>query len=339
MKYHRVLEDIPKDVLGQLTSSRAILGNAGNPTKQPKHDTILVHPDPILGYALNPNTRIYANMLKTKQPFNLDPPVLHQLQPLEKLPPRIQEYINRESRLAYSYGIGDDGRRNTLPQVTAEKKILVIGDSVAFGVGLNDEQTIPSQLQQLIGDQYQVVNAGVGGYSGQQAFEMANKLSRQQHFDGLIYIACQNDFMGANGEMEDVLIKLQSISDRFDNRIIVILHTYLEYNARHILLGGGWNGTKINKTSSLRQKTPIVARRMGFAYADWTNIVDQFRQREGSIFSPFALYVDHCHLSHRGSRLMAAKLSALIREHWLSIMPVHSHLPNPATFNTSFSSE
>jgi len=53
---------------------------------------------------------------------------------------------------------------------------------------------------------------------------------------------------------------------------------------------------------------------MGFLYADWSDIVDEYRRSARSVLSPLALYVDHCHLSRAGTRLMAKQIHALLRD-------------------------
>ena len=45
-----------------------------------------------------------------------------------------------------------------------------------FGIGVNDEDTIASNLQKLMGNSHRVVNAGVGGYGGEQAYNVARML-------------------------------------------------------------------------------------------------------------------------------------------------------------------
>lgn len=49
-------------------------------------------------------------------------------------------------------------------------RILFIGDSVAFGYGLNYQQTYAAKIGQLLGDSYSIVNAAVEGYGSDQAY-------------------------------------------------------------------------------------------------------------------------------------------------------------------------
>ena len=326
--YSRIIQ-IPDAVLQDLSTAKAVFSNAGNPTRQPEHDTILVHPDPVLDYALNPGSRIYADILKTEQPYNIDPPVLYRTQKLDELSARVQEWVSKESRLSYSYGIDSNGRRNTLPLVSAEKKLLIVGDSVAFGVGVDDADTVASKLQELLGDGYAVVNAGVGGYTGRQVFKMADKLSKEQHYAGLIYIACQNDFIYAddwNAEMRTVLQDFESLADRFDHPPIVVLETYLEYSLQDFFMDEGWGKKKLRKTDELRVETQEQAAKLGFVYSDWSDDVSAFSEREKSIFAPFALYVDHTHLSPRGNMLMAERLKALMGQGGYALEPISTDL-------------
>lgn len=54
------------------------------------------------------------------------------------------------------------------------RRVVVMGDSQAWGYGVGDDETIPAQLSRLMnesgGPPYQVLNLGVGGYGTDQAF-------------------------------------------------------------------------------------------------------------------------------------------------------------------------
>ena len=79
----------------------------------------------------------------------------------------------------FAYRIDGNGHRRTLPTVSTDNELLMVGNSVTFGA--NDAETAASQLQASLGDSYRVINTGVGGYTGQQAGTVAGQLSRQQH--------------------------------------------------------------------------------------------------------------------------------------------------------------
>ena len=318
-KYKKVLS-LPKDVLEELTELNAVIENAGNPTNQPKHNTLAVIPDDELTYVLRPDTKMFVSMLKSTKAFNFDPPVLYlNYADQFRMSERLRAYIKKESRLQYSYSTDSYGFRTTVPSVDSPEQVLIVGDSVPFGVGVADESTAASHLQRMVGKRYRILNASVGGYDGQQAFLMARKISNNTKLAGLIYVACQNDFM-QNGdwiqEANSVLAEIKSISSRFDDNVIVVLHTYMEYTLRDIFLENGWKEERIEKTHALRRALPGICKEYGYGYYDWTNIVEDFLKGEKSVFSRFALYADHCHLSPLGNRLMAQRVVKTIEYKW-----------------------
>ena len=317
---HKKVLSLPKDVLEELTELNAVIENAGNPTNQPEHNTLAVIPDDELTYVLRPNTKMFVNLLKSTKAFNFDPPVLYlKYDDQFRMSERLRAYIKAESRLRYSYSTDSHGFRTTVPSVDASEQVLIVGDSVPFGVGVADASTAASHLQRLIGKRYRIINASVGGYDGQQAFLMAIKISNNAKFAGLIYVACQNDFMQDEDwiqEANNVLAKIKSISAKFGDNVIIVLHTYMEYTLRDIFLENGWKEERIEKTHALRSALPEISKKYGYGYYDWTDIVADFTKGESSIFSRFALYADHCHLSPLGNRLMAEELFKTIEYKW-----------------------
>jgi len=318
-KYKKVV-NLPKDVLKELIKVDAVIEKAGNPTEQAEHDTLAVIPHDELKYVLRPDTKMLVSMLKSTQAYNFDPPIVILRGDDEHLiSERLRSYLKHESRLHYSYSIDSNGFRRTLPYVDSNNKVLIIGDNVPFGVGVADEYTIASHLQKMVNNRYRVVNGGVGGYDGQQAFSLAERLGSSSKFAGLIYVACQNDFMITEDwiqEAEIVLTKIKAISERFSDNIIIVLHTYMEYNLRDIFLEDGWKEKRIKRTNELRSTLPEMCKEYDYEYYDWTEIVADFMEREKTIFSRFALYADHCHLSPLGNRLMASKIFNTVEFKW-----------------------
>lgn len=52
----------------------------------------------------------------------------------------------------------------------SKPRLLFVGDSVAYGYGLNYEQTYAAKIGQLLGESYSIVNAAVEGYGSDQAY-------------------------------------------------------------------------------------------------------------------------------------------------------------------------
>ena len=63
--------------------------------------------------------------------------------------------------------IGPTGLRDNPKTAPGHDRIVVLGDSALFGHGVDDDQTLPAQLEALMG--VEVINAAVPGYSIEQA--------------------------------------------------------------------------------------------------------------------------------------------------------------------------
>ncbi len=94
----------------------------------------------------------------------LNPPIYR-----ESLDPALSyEMLPSIREHAYGATITTNGRGLRSPAIAADRPtIAILGDSVAFGFGVQDDQTIPALLQEDLPG-YQVVNGGVCGYNMQQ---------------------------------------------------------------------------------------------------------------------------------------------------------------------------
>jgi hypothetical protein len=312
IKYAGLVLDIPDRLVDELRHKGAVIGNASNPTGARPHDTFLVQSDPELGFRLRPNVQGVAYVLKPRGPINLDPPVVY-LETRMELSAELQDYLEKRTQVRTSFNTGASGLRDTLPAVESDRKILMVGDSALFGTGVDDEDTIASQLQALVGDAYQVVNAGVGAYDGIQAFQTARRMVRNDDYDLLIYAAHLNDFFEArhiaSSELvEEVIARFASLKDEFPRGVIVSLVTYLHYPARHTLLEQGWRRARIESTDDLRRNMPGIVAAAGFEFIDFTSTLEELVQRERSVLSPFGFYCDRAHLSRRGTRRLSQQM-------------------------------
>jgi hypothetical protein len=308
---------LPDDVLEEMKALQAAIGNAGNPTGAKPHDTILVRPDEEMTYVLRPGVKIYGSMLKSTRPLNFNPPIIHFDRPRDTLPEKIQAYLREHARVHFTYTVDDQSCRRTVPESRAERAVLVVGDSVAFGVGVDDAFTTASRLQNLLGEDYRVVNGGVGGYSGRQCLRRAERLAERGPYHVLVYIACQNDFMEADdwdAEAEEVLKSLKDLAGKFNDRVVLLFHTVIQVSLHDLFLEGGWRDRMVDRSAALGEKVEELCVRYDFAHLDWNEIVAETEREEQSIFAGLGLYVDQCHLSPRGSLVLARKLVSCMED-------------------------
>lgn len=80
------------------------------------------------------------------------------------------------------------------------KRILVLGDSFTFGIGVSLDQTFPKQLEKMLNERYQdnefqVINSGVGGYSPVHEFLYLKTEGIKYQPDIVIIGLHMNDFI------------------------------------------------------------------------------------------------------------------------------------------------
>jgi hypothetical protein len=93
--------------------------------------------------------------------------------------------------------------------VNSRHRILMSGDSGLFGWGLNDEQTIPWEMQQRL-PAYQVVNLSINSYSTIQALLQLEKIEPKVGSDDIVVIEYHQPTNKFNVEAPDVLADLST---------------------------------------------------------------------------------------------------------------------------------
>lgn len=105
--------------------------------------------------------------------------------------PNINGYIFEKKFLTDNSGF----RINDLAMSIANPKlkILVLGDSISLGLGVEAQDAFPYILQKDITD-CQVINTSVPGYGMDDYYNILTDLSKKIDFDGIIVSVCLDDF-------------------------------------------------------------------------------------------------------------------------------------------------
>jgi lysophospholipase L1-like esterase len=108
----------------------------------------------------------------------------------------------RPGEFDYSFTTNTDGFRShheySRPKPNGTRRVLAIGDSFTFGIGVGDAESYPAQLERrlsrLCGSApVQVINAGVGGFGTSQELELLERVGLTFHPDVVVLGVFVND--------------------------------------------------------------------------------------------------------------------------------------------------
>jgi lysophospholipase L1-like esterase len=104
---------------------------------------------------------------------------------------------NPDLHASFPY-VNADGQRDIerlVARIPGRKRILLLGDSVVAGHGIYDlRNTISQQLEKLLGDEYEILNFGVGGYCTASEAELLRVKGLKYQPDAVIIVFLSNDF-------------------------------------------------------------------------------------------------------------------------------------------------
>ncbi len=209
-----------------------------------------------------------------------------------------------------------DGHRITLPTSTAQDIVIVMGDSVAYGAAVNDSDTLASQLQQRH-PEFKFINAGVGGSGSPDNLQRLEiELKRYgSSVKSVIYLLCENDWNDDDtpDKLVDGLVKLLDTAGVQDR--VFIFTQYIERAMPDLVRGTKETDYRRFMNDKTRTFELLKQKSKSMVLVDWTHILDDYRQKSGSVFAGLGLYVDHCHLSPLGLRILAEHTPVLGKLH------------------------
>ena len=309
---------LPEDLFADLAAVGGGVENSDNPTMLNSTNRALTIQDARLKWKLRPGASVRNHLLKSSTFPNLDPPVLSY--PLSSvLSKDLSSFIKDNSLLQYDYNIDSSGNRVTYPWVSVKKTIVVVGDSVAFGVGVADNATIASHLQLNFGGSARVVNLGVGGYNAEQVYKVSSDNTFTSPENILVYIASENDFHNNESGFDFQLFKqyISRYTALVDNgkyeKVIVLLHSYIQSNYDSIVHVSRYWKSSQEKLKLAGEFIGGVQSTSTVALIDFRDVIRDEKISKMSIFAGLDFYVDHCHMSSEGNRRIAAVLETTIR--------------------------
>lgn len=254
-----------------------------------------------------PNHKYETAFLRSRMFKNWDPVVMVRNDLHTPMTKKARDFVSKYALDRKTITTDELGNRTTLPKSDAHDIVLIIGDSVAFGVQLSDSETLASQLQSKH-PEYKFVNASVGGAD---AVRNITRLRQQLSFYGervksVIYVHCENDFSDI-ATPEYIVSELSDVLNEngIESRTIVY-QTYI-YRSMPDLLRNK-KQEDLNNSYKLKSQTLKLAQKSNFEVVDFYNVVNEYRSKMGTPYAGFSLYVDHCHFSALGTKLVADRI-------------------------------
>jgi hypothetical protein len=230
------------------------------------------------------------------------------------LPHEVDALLGSYGLRRISHSTNSVGERLTVPAVTATRKVLIAGDSVANGSMIDDSETLASQLQ-AADQSRRYVNIGIGGAQPPDIFCALDKAAARYsgEVEELVYVYCENDFRRAGSEWgpEAVVERLGAFVESHGiGKVTVVYAPYIYNVVPQFTRFQGYRGGRARTHAEERIRLAASVRVAGFRYLDIAEIALEEAAVAGTQFAVLSHFVDHVHLSPHGTARLAAKLRA-----------------------------
>lgn len=121
--------------------------------------------------------------------------------------------------LRFSVSTDERGLRRSPPVDVARYRILFLGDSCTFGLGVEDHETFPALLQERLND-VQCINAAVSGYTAYQGRRLLERLESDASLHIVVIAFGRNDDLVWDNRSDIEHGELLAVErSRFSNRV------------------------------------------------------------------------------------------------------------------------
>ncbi|MGE0004588.1 MAG: SGNH/GDSL hydrolase family protein [Parvibaculaceae bacterium] len=256
---------------------------------------------------LRPNLQKTGLFLRTGLYEPLDPPsVFYDRDAV--LSQDLQQFLRLYGLDFHNMSTNESGERLTVPTKERDRKVLIVGDSIAFGAMIDDSLTLASSLQNRDDlRQYLTISApGLGSDAILCNLDRSGKRYRGR-IEELIYFYSEDDL----SEDPGVVAHLKSfVAEHGIKKVTVIYTPYLYNVAPQFTRYRGYRSERIPTWFQEKAKLKSATDAAGFRWLDLGEIVVADSANFGTQFGILASYVDHGHLSAHGmANLVKAYLS------------------------------
>ena len=293
-------------LMDEISSNSIGIGNA--PFQQLQKESAAINTiEPNGCPSLKPNLKKTAFFLRTSA-FNPLEPVSVFYDVDKKIGEPVKSFFDLYRGRKVTISSNGNGERVTVPLVLSPRKVLVAGDSVAFGAMIDDSETLPSMMQ-AADQSRQYINLGVAGIDAEAIICRLEAAAERYagEIDELIYIYCENDLKPQRpyGTPDKVIAWLQTFAKKNGiTNVRVVFSPYIYLLAPEITRFEGYFGATYPLRRRERMELASAVKASGFAWTDIGLVAIAEAERLKTPFAVLSLFVDHNHLSPRGNELV-----------------------------------
>lgn len=266
-------------------------------------------------YALQPNLDKTVFHLRTRL-FNPLDPISVFYDTGMALDPALEDFFAEYGLPPVRLTSNENGERTTLPLVERDRKVIVAGDSVAFGAMIDDADTLASQLQ-LLDPERQYISTAVGGADARDVICNLERAAERyaDAIDALVYVYCENDFNRSLefGEPEPVIDWLAGFAGAnglAPDEVTVVYAPSIYNIVPQITRFSGYRGGETATYLAQKRRLEAAVGNAGFRWLDIAELAQEENAAFGTQFATLHYFIDHLHLSPWGTRRLAETLDA-----------------------------
>lgn len=262
---------------------------------------------------IKPNMRKVAYFLhsSTVNPFE-SISVFHDAD--KQLDPSLAEFFERYRGPRVTLSSNAEGERLTVPDVKADRVVLLAGDSMAFGAMIDDADTIASRLQ-ASDTSRRYVNLGVPGVEAADILcRLEDAATRYKgRIDELIYVYTENDFIpdrrfGSPNEVIDWL-KDFVVREKIE-KVTVIFAPLIYMVAPELTRIDGTEGGRYPRREEDRAELKGLVEAAGYRWIDIGTLAREEEDRQKTHFGVLSFFVDNGHPSPLGTKRIVERLES-----------------------------
>ncbi|QIG49586.1 hypothetical protein G5V57_18850 [Nordella sp. HKS 07] len=221
-----------------------------------------------------------------------------------KLPAELATFFQDYGGAAHSLTTNARGERTTLPILDSPRKVLVTGDSAAFGTLVDDARTLPSRLQARdLARQY--VNLGIPDASAQQILcNLTEATSRYRgQVDEIVYFFSEDDFAPTErfGSANEAVAAIRELVQKESITKVTLVYLPTLYNiVPELTRYRGYAGERAPNPQGDRELLKKLVLEAGFKWLDMGEIAMERARAQSSSFAVFVNFADPKNLSAQG---------------------------------------